>query len=378
MTSNVVVVGCGIGGLRAADALSKGLGSSGTITIVEPRSKVPYPPSLPWLAFGWREPNKVEKSLKALARKKNVRVIQEKAEKIDVAGRSVTTQSQKLTYDKLVIALGAELALDEIPGLDSHSHSFYSLEGAVKLRDAIEAFQGGTIFIVVCRTPFKCPAAPYEFSLLLEESMRRAKKTADIHLFTAEPQPVPAAGSVIAKQVERLLANRGVKYHPKMKLTRVETERLEFDGGQTMKYDLLIAIPPHRVPKVVVDAGLAETSGWVPVNPQNLATKHEDVYALGDVTSIETPHGHVPFLPKAGVFAQSQAEIIANNIVASITGKGHMQQWDGRGACHLQVARSESAFLQGTFLSNPPRLEFHPASRKWYLDKIRREKDWLA
>jgi sulfide:quinone oxidoreductase len=349
------------------------------VTVVEPRSRIPLPSSFSWLAFGWREPNKIQKDVKKLAKRKNVRLVSERVERIDINGRSVKTQSQEIHYDKLVISLGAELTLDEVPGLNSYGHTFYSLDGALKLRDAIENFQGGAIIVGVCCTPFKCPAAPYELSLLLEEHMRRTKKKkVEIQLFTPEPHPVPAAGSVIGKQVERLLSSRGIKYLPKTKPSRIEKDKIVFENGSALRYDLLVTVPPHRGPRVVVEAGLAEASGWVPVNPQNLATKFQDVYAIGDVAAVETPHGHVPFLPKAGVFAQGQAEIVANNIAVSVTGKGQLRQWDGRGACHLQVSKSESAFLQGSFLSNPPRLEFHPPSRKWYLDKVRRERDWLA
>jgi len=378
MTSNIVVLGCGLGGLKVSSLVSKQLGRSGTVTIVEPRAKIPLPSSLPWLAFGWREPNRILKDLKSLANRRNVRMVAEKVEKINVAGRTIKTQSHEIVYDKLVISLGTDLAFDEIPGLDTYSHTMYSLEGALKLRDAIKNFQGGSIVIGVCRIPYKCPAAPYELSLLMEETMRRARKRVDIQLFTPEPHPVPAAGSVIAKQVERLVASRGIKYLPKTKLVKVERDRVEFEGGSALKYDLFVAIPPHRPPRVVVEAGLTGDSGWVPVNPQNLATRFDDVYAVGDVTSIETPHGHAPFLPKAGVFALGQAEVVANNIAVSLTGRGEMRQWDGMGSCHLQVSKSESAFLRGSFLSNPPRLEFHPASRKWYLDKVRRERDWLS
>ncbi len=367
-----------MGGLATSTLVSEQLGSRGTVTVVEPRSKVPFPPALEWLAFGWREPNKIQRDLKKLAKKRNVRIISERVEKIDVTGRSVKTRSEEIRYDKLVVSLGAELVVDEVPGVDEYGQVFYTLDGAMKLRDALMNFQGGTIVVGVCRTPFKCPAAPYELSLLIEEHMRRAKKKAEVRLFTPEPHPVPAAGSVIGKQVERLLSSRGVKYLPKMKPSRIDKDRVVFEDGSDLSFDMFVAIPPHRAPKVVVDAGLVGPSGWVPVNPQNLATKFEDVYAIGDVVSIETPHGHVPFLPKAGVFAQGQAEVVANNIALSITGRGQTKQWDGMGSCHLQVSKSESAFLRGSFLSNPPRLEFHPPSRKWYLDKVRRERDWLA
>jgi sulfide:quinone oxidoreductase len=374
---NVVVLGCGMGGFTISSLISKQVGSSALVTVVDPRARFPFAPAFQWLVFGWRQPEKIQRNPTSLTKRKNVRMINDKVEKIDLKGRTVKTRSQTIRYDKLVISLGAEFDFDQVPGLEAYSHNSYSIEGALKLREAIDNFDSGTIAIGISRLPIKCPAAPYELALLLEEHFRRAKKKAEVHFFTPEPHPVPAAGSVIGKQVERLLDSRGIKYLSKTKLAKVDKDRVVFENGSELKYDLLITTPPHRASQVVKDAGLTDESGWIPVNPQNLATRHEDVYAIGDITSIETPHGHAPFLPKAGVFAQGQAEVVANNLAVSITKKGEMKQWGGEGSCYLQVAKSESAFLRGTFLSNPPRLEFHPPRRKWFLERLRLEKEWI-
>src|SRR5207249_3299126 len=120
--------------------------------------------------------------------------------------------------------------------------------------------------------------------------------------------------------------SRGIKYLSKTKLARVDKDKVIFDNGSELKYDILITTPPHRSSQVVRDAGLTDDSGWIPVNPYNLATRHEDVFAIGDITSIETPHGHAPYLPKAGVFAQGQAEVVANNLAVSLTKKGEMKE----------------------------------------------------
>jgi sulfide:quinone oxidoreductase len=367
-----------MGGFTVSNLISKQVGTSALVTVVESRARLPFAPAFQWLVFGWRQPERIQRNPTGLAKKKNVRMVNDKVEKIDLNGRTVKTRSQTIRYDKLVISLGAELAFDQIPGLEAYSHNAYSVEGAMKLREAIDNFNGGTIGIGISRLPIKCPPAPYELALLLEEHLRRAKKSAEIHFFTPEPHPVPAAGGVIGKQVERLLNTRGIRYLPKTKLAKVDTDRVVFENGSELKYDILITTPPHRASHVVKEAGLTDESGWIPVNPQNLATRHKDVYAIGDITSIETPHGHAPFLPKAGVFAKGQAEVVANNLSVSITGKGEMKQWGGEGSCYLQVAKSESAFLRGSFLANPPRLEFHPPRRKWFLEKLRLEKEWIA
>lgn len=371
-------MGCGMGGLTASKILSKQLGNAATVTIIEQRSTFRFPPAFQWLVFGWRTPKEVQRNLSTVARGKNVRLINEKAESIDLAKRRVKTDTQDVGYDQLIIALGAEFSLESVPGLENYSEHTYDLESAARLREKLENFEGGKVAIGVSRTPFKCPAAPYELALLLEDFWRRARKRAEIHFFTPEALPVPAAGAVIGKQVERLLASRGIEYHPRTRLIRVEEKKAVFEGGIEIPYDLLITVPPHVCPRLVVDAGLTDSSGWVPVNPNTLATKHEDVFAIGDVAAVETPHGHAPFLPKAGVFAQAQAEVVANNIAVSITGKGQNRQWDGAGSCFLDVNRSESAFLRGTFLSNPPKLEFHPPRRKWRLERVKLEKQWMS
>lgn len=374
---NVVVLGCGMGGFTVSSLLSKQIGSSGIVTIVEPKDRIAFAPAFQWLVFGWRQPEKIQRESTNLSKKKNVRMINDRVEKIDLKGRTIKTPSQTIKYDKLVIALGTEFAFDQVPGLEAYSHNAYSIEGALKLKVAIDSFDGGTIGIGISRVPIKCPPAPYELALLLEEHFRRRKKKVEICFFTPEPHPIPAAGNVIGKQVERLLNTRGIKYLPKTRLAKVDKDRVAFENGSELKHDLLVTTPPHRSSQIVRDAGLTDESGWIPVNPHTLATRHENVFAIGDITSIETPHGHAPYLPKAGVFAQGQAEVVANNLTVSITKKGEMKQWGGEGSCYLQVAKSESAFLRGAFLSNPPRLEFHPPRRKWFLERVRLEKEWL-
>jgi len=374
---NIVVLGCGMGGFTVSNLISKQVGNSATVTIVEPNARLAFAPAFQWLVFGWRQPEKIQRDHRNLSRKKNVHMVDDRVERIDVKERTVKTESETTRYDKLVIALGTEFALDQVPGLEAYSHNAYSIEGALKLMEALDNFSGGTIGLGISRLPIKCPPAPYELALLLEEHFRRAKKRVEIYFFTPEPHPIPAAGSVIGKQVERLLNSRGIKYLPKSKLVKVERNNVVFDDGSELKFDLLVTTPPHRASQVVRDAGLTDESGWIPVNPHNLATRHEDVFAIGDITSIETPHGHAPYLPKAGVFATGEAEVVANNLAVSITKKGGMKQWNGEGSCYLQVGKSESAFLKGSFLSNPPRLEFHPPRRKWFLEKLRLEKEWL-
>ena len=373
---NVLILGCGIGGLVVASQLAKKAKKQAAITVVERRTNFQYPPSFPWIMMGWRQPRQVQRNLSKLARK-GVKLIQENVRSIDTKTKRVKTDTSTLTYDSLVIALGAEYEPQQIRGFNEYAHHIYDLDSAVKFRNTVHSFQGGAIAIGISRTPFKCPTAPYETALLLEEYFRQTGTKTTIQFFTPEAQPVPAAGPVLGKQVEKMLLSRGIVYHPKKKLSEVRSDRVIFEDREQIPFNLLMAVPPHRCPTPVVDAGLTDSSGWVPVNPQSLSTKHENVYAVGDVTAIETPHGHMPFLPKAGVFAEGQGEVLANNLAVAMTGKGERLSWDGSGQCFLGVGKDESAFLKGSFLSNPPRLEFHPPTRKSHLDKVATEKYWM-
>ncbi|MEM3671361.1 MAG: FAD/NAD(P)-binding oxidoreductase [Thermoprotei archaeon] len=254
------------------------------------------------------------------------------------------------------------------------------MDSAIRLRDEVEKFAGGTVAVGISRVPFKCPAAPYEVALLLEDYFTRKgiRDRTKFEFFTPEPNPVPAAGPEIGDKVRELFKSRGINYHPKIRLKEVKQHELDFETGETIPFDLLFCVPPHVAPAPVMEAGLTDQTGWVQVNPRTLETNSEGVYAVGDVTSVSTPHGYVPFLPKAGVFARGQAEVVANNIAAKVKGTGRAKQWEGNGSCFLEVGAGQSAFVTGNFLAEPkPEIEFRMPSRVWHAQKVIFERYWL-
>jgi len=364
-----------MGGMATCSLLAE-RAPSASITIVEQKKNFEFSPSFPLLAMGRREPGKIRRAL-SIPKKRRIQLINDRVRSIETSAKMVKTESEQLHYDHLVISMGVDYSPGDVPGMETYAHQFYDFDSAMKLRDALEGLENGRLVIGISRLPIKCPVAPYGLALLLQDHFARAKKKVTIEFFTPEAHPAPAAGPVIGKQVERLLAAKGIAFRPNVKLSKVEKERVVFEGKTELPYDLLVVVPPHKCPSAVVEAGLTDSSGWVPVSPQILATRFEGVYAIGDVTAIETPHAHVPFLPKSGSFALGQAEVVSNNIAMSITGKGERKIWDGTGSCFLEVSRGESAMLRGEFLSNPPRLEFHPPRRKWQVEKTKLEDYWM-
>lgn len=379
MTTRVVIAGGGVGGVVAANELRTKLKSKAELTLIDRKSRFEFPPSFPWVVMGTRSPDQVQKDLAVLGGR-GIRVLRDEVGGIDVSQKIVRTTGEEVPYDFLVVALGAEYAPESIPGFSDYVFHMYDLAGAIRLRDAVASFSEGTVAVGVARLPFKCPAAPYEMAFLLDDTFRRrgVRDKIRIELFTPEGAPLPAAGPETGGQVLTMLRERGIDFYPKHKLREVSPNLVSFEEGAPRAFDLLICVPPHRAPKPVVDAGLTDESGWVPVDAGTLTTKQADVFAVGDVTAISTPNGYVPFLPKAGSFARGQAEVVAHNLSVRILRKGRPKVWDGYGACFLEVERTKSAFVSGNFMAAPrPQLQLRPPRAIYHTQKVLFEKYWM-
>jgi len=375
----VVILGGGVGGLVMANLLQDRLGKQAQVTVVDRKKVFQFPPSYPWVMIGDRKPEQVQRPL-ALLKKKGIRVVGGEVSKIDLETRSVQVDGARLRYDYLVVALGAEYAPERIPGFAGTAHHIYDLESAVKLQQALTQFDGGEIAVGVSSLPFKCPAAPYETALLIDHHFknRPSRSGVRIRFFTPEGLPLPSAGPEIGNTTLELMKARGIDATFKTKLKEVQSGKAVFDDGSAIPFDLLIAVPPHVCPAVVKEAGLTDETGWIPVDGASMRTMHDGVYAIGDVASVLTPSGFVPYLPKAGVFAHGEAEVVANNISVEIRGRGKVKAFDGGGSCFLMTGGAQAAFVKGTWFSTPrPSIKFSAPSRTWYMQRVLFEKYWL-
>lgn len=382
----ILILGGGIGGQVVANELRRTLPREHRITLVERDLRHAFAPSFLWVMTGDRRPEQITRDLRELVRP-GVEVRQGDVRTIDLADRQVRVDEDSVSYDYLVIALGAELAPDAIPGLAAGAHTFYTLAGATRLRAALDDVKTGTVAVVVSALPYKCPGAPHEAAMLLADFFRRHGRgdTVSVHLFTPEPQPMPVAGPALGDAVRQMLEQRRVSFHPLHKLASVnaETHELLFEGKPPVTYDLLVAIPPHRSPAVVREAGLSNEAGWVPVDRQTLATAHEHVFAVGDVTAVGIPGRWKPdvplMLPKAGVFAHAQALVVAHRIAAEIGGTAPSEQFCGDGFCMLEAGDDLAGVAFGDFFHQPsPDVHVKSIGRAWHLGKVLFEKWWLS
>lgn len=378
-SKTILVLGGGVGGLATAVTLRKKLPTSHRIILVDREKHHLFQPSLLWVMTGTRRPEQIVRSLDCLT-KKGIEVIRGTVESINPEHRQATINGKILSCDFMVIALGAELAPESIPGLSEAGHSFYSLEGAQRLHEALRGFKSGRLVVLTAAPAYKCPAAPYEAAMLLESDLRKRKvrEQVKVDLYAAEPGPMGVAGPTVSAAVRGLVEAKGITYHPEHQITSVDPQlkKLHFANGVEAEFDLLAYVAPHRAPKVVRDAGLVNEAGWIPVDRNNLRTRFDGVFAIGDITTIPLKLGKP--LPKAGAFAHGQAEVVANNLAYAITGRGQTTGFAGHGDCFVEIGDGQAAMGAGNFYGEPtPQIQLKSPGRYWHLGKVLFEKWWL-
>jgi sulfide:quinone oxidoreductase len=329
---------------------------------------------------GEREARQISRPIMALATR-GIELVRGAIDHIDPVRRVVRVGGRDLVGDYVVIALGADLAPEAIPGLAQAGHNFYSLVGAESLREARLDERARRIVVLVSAMPFKCPGAPNEAAMLLEHDCRRrgVRERTKLDLYTAEPGPMPVAGPTVSSALRRMIEAKGIGYHPNHAVVSVDPgqRRISFADGATADFDLLAYVPPHRAPQVVRDAGMCGESGWLPVDRGTMETKFPGVFAIGDVTGIMLTSIGKP-LPKAGVFAHKQAEVVAHNIVRAIAGKGQEARFTGDGECFIETGGGRAAFGRGNFYADPaPQIRLRQPSVLLHLGKVAYEKLWL-
>lgn len=361
MTTRIVVLGAGFGGLELTTILSEALGDALDITLIDRAEAFVFGFSKLDVMFGHATAASVRHAYRDVA-KPGVRFVREEVTAIDPAARRVTTNAGTHEADVLVIALGADY--DVTPGIVPGRDEFYTTGGAEHLRDVLPAFTAGHAVIGVCGAPYKCPPAPSECALLLHDYLvqRGLRDACTITLVLPLPSPVPPSPET-SRALVAAFAERGIAFVPGRRVVSYDAARrfAALDDGATIPCDLMLGVPKHRAPDVVIASGLTE-HGWVTVDPRTLETRVPGVYAIGDLANTGAP--------KAGVFAEGTARTVAANILARLRGEAPTARYPGAGSCYIEFGAGRVARVDVDFFSGPkPTGSFQTPSEAVRADK---------
>jgi sulfide:quinone oxidoreductase len=356
MNERVVVLGAGFGGLELSTMLSEAVGGDIDVTLIDKSDAFVFGFSKLDVMFGRTTLDAVRLAYRDIV-KPGVRVVRETITAIDPAARRVTTDAGVHEADALVIALGADYDMDATPGLAEGGNEFYSVAGAERLAGIIPRFSQGHAVIGVCGAPFKCPPAPSECALLLHDQLtaRGVRDACQISFVIPFDTPVPPSPETSVALVKEF-AERDITLISGRRVSALDPARslAILDDGTELSFDLFLGVPKHRAPDVVIASGMTE-DGYVPVDSATLETRFPGVYAVGDVATAG--------VPKAGVFAEGAARIVAQTLIATLRNGEPPGRHLGRGTCYIEFGRGRVGSVDIDFLSGPSRTgTFNPPS----------------
>ena len=379
MGKRILILGAGFGGLAAATELRKGLGHDHRVIIVDRKRSFMMGLVKLWILEGSRRLEESQTPLDGL-NEKGIEYLNDEVTTIDAASNRVQSKGHSwIEYDYLIVALGAELVPDRIPGFASRGYNLYDAQHVPKLRDRLLELKRGRVAVAIMDMPYKCPPAPYEASMIIDGMLAKegTRSSVEIDVYSPAPVALPVAGPHVSANIVDIISQRGIRFNPLHKLKSV-SDRLEFENGNRADYDVLVGIPPHRAPEVVRRSGLA-VGDWVAVDRSTMKTSFVNVFAIGDVTEIKV--GKVA-VPKAGIFAEEQGKVVARQIMDEIAGKPAVAAFAGQGYCFMEVGNGRAGYLEADFF-NPagPVLRLETPSEQNFQKKQdfekTRVKEWL-
>ena len=351
MSNRILIVGGGLAGTIIANGLCRQLGKQlrtgdVSITMIGTSDQHMYQPGLLYVPFGKiRESELFRSQRKVLDRRVPYHI--DPATNIDVDANKVTTQSGKVhEYDYLVIATGSRLMPQNIPGMEEGAHWFYDLDGARKMRDALDKFDGGKIVVNV-NAPHKCPVAPLEITFMLYDFLNEKGLMDKTEITYTYPIGRLHALEPVAEWAKPAMDEYGIKYETFFNTKEVDpaAKTITSEEGETLPYDLLVTIPPHNGAEVITDSGLGD-GGWVPTDKKKLLREGSDnVFICGDTTNIP--------ISKAGSTAHFEADTVIDNLVSLLTEGRWARNYDGKVFCFVETGMKTGTYVWFDYTTPP-------------------------
>jgi sulfide:quinone oxidoreductase len=361
MIKEVVVLGGGVGGTLVSNLIARQTKGRAHVSVVDATGIHVYQPGFLYVAVGQEKAENLQRSETNLLRH-DVSLVVDKVLRVDPIERQIRLESGKvLSYDYLVLATGSRTMMGEVDGALG-AYDFYTLSGAERLWQALQAFQGGSIVIGVAGIPYKCPPAPVEFAFLLDDYLRKRGIRDKTQVKLLSPLNRAFTIEATSKLVQPILAERNIELTGFFNVESVDPilKTVTSLEGETMSYDLLVLVPPHRGQKVIEASHLGDERGWVPVDKNTLKhTQFEYIWAIGDTTDIP--------ISKSGSVAHYEASVAANEIAAAVKGEAPPAHgYDGKVMCFLETGQGQATTIRFDY-THPP-VSPNPA-RLWHWAK---------
>jgi len=350
----LVVLGAGTAGTMLANRLARRLADGWQIVVVEPSNVHHYQPGFLLLPFGGYAPHQLERPVTDCL---DARIDLRSAEVDHVSTsdhRVVLADGTQLAYDYLVVATGVTPRPDQVPGLTDvrvwhrSAHEFYTLEGALALRDALREFRGGRVLVHVAEMPVKCPVAPLEMAFLIDDRFRRLGHRERLDLTYVTPLPGAFTKPAASARLGHMLDDREIRLETDFVVDEVDpgTRRLVSFDGRALPFDLLVTVPPNLGADFVARSRLGDELNLVPVDRRTFRViGHDDVFAIGDACDIPTS--------KAGSVAHFSVDVFVENFLQLVAGRPMTHAFDGHANCFVESGDGKALLLDFNYDTQP-------------------------
>jgi sulfide:quinone oxidoreductase len=323
------------------------------ITLVDKNKTHYYQPGFLFIPFGIYNKYDVIKP-KSDFFPAGINVIYTPIESIDGDNNKVILEGGKvLNYDFLIIATGTQTRPDETPGLKEelwykNIFDFYTIEGAVALREFFKSWEGGRLVVNIAELPFKCPVAPLEFVFLADAYFHEIGIRDKVEITYVTPLPGAFTKPHATKMLGELLNQKNIKVIPEFYIEKVDNENkkiISYDE-QEIPFDVLTIVPVNMGSDIIGKSGLGDDLNFVPTDKHTMRSeKYENIFVLGDASNIPTS--------KAGSVVHFSADVLFENLMSAIESRPLMAKFDGHANCYIETGFGKGSIIDFNYDTEP-------------------------